>query len=91
MHAGAGDNAVRVFCEDAAAADQEPGQPPSWSLVAEQQQAHPLDVNCVRWHPTTKGLLASAGDDMVIKLWSFQPAGEASKLPNGGGLDSVAS
>ena len=72
MRAGAGDNAVRIFCEDAASS-QDSSQPPSWSLAAEQRQAHPLDVNCVRWHPVKTGLLASASDDAVVKLWMFTP------------------
>ena len=39
----------------------------SWSLIAESS-VHVLDVNCVRWHPHTAGLLASASDDGCIQL-----------------------
>jgi hypothetical protein len=26
----------------------------------------------VRWHPSQQGLLASAGDDGVVKLWQYK-------------------
>ena len=44
----------------------------SFSLLCRREQAHPLDVNCVRWHPSQPGLLASAGDDCCIKLWQWR-------------------
>ncbi|KAL4430857.1 hypothetical protein ABPG75_006113 [Micractinium tetrahymenae] len=47
----------------------------SFRLLCKREQAHPLDVNCVRWHPTDHTLLASAGDDACIKLWRWRPAG----------------
>lgn len=47
----------------------------SFCLLCTRGQAHPLDVNCVRWHPADPGLLASAGDDACIKLWRWRPAG----------------
>lgn len=50
------------------------GAGPSFSLLCKRGQAHPLDVNCVRWHPTDLTLLASAGDDACIKLWRWRPA-----------------
>ena len=34
-------------------------------------EAHEGDVNCVTWHPLEAGLLASCGDDGLIKLWRF--------------------
>lgn len=34
--------------------------------------AHAADVNCVRWHPTVPGLLASASDDGLVKLWLLE-------------------
>lgn len=41
----------------------------SWREAALARNAHKLDVNCVRWHPKDASLLASAGDDGVVKLW----------------------
>ena len=35
-----------------------------------QKSAHDMDVNCVQFHPK-ENLLATAGDDSVIKLWSI--------------------
>lgn len=36
------------------------------------QHAHQGDVNVVRWHPTDTTLLASAGDDGLVKLWRYR-------------------
>lgn len=36
-------------------------------------KAHESDVNCVSWHPHDPSLLASAGDDHVVKIWRFSP------------------
>jgi len=34
--------------------------------------AHDGDVNCVRWHPKDCSLLASAGDDGIVRLWKVR-------------------
>ncbi|TMW62633.1 hypothetical protein Poli38472_005251 [Pythium oligandrum] len=65
---GAGDDAIRVF-QDAAGA---------FELVHNQPKAHTSDINCVRWCPRLEQdqkslLLASAGDDTFIRVWSFTP------------------
>ena len=43
--------------------------------VGGARDAHVLDANCVRWHPTEPSLLASAGDDAAVKLWRVKRAG----------------
>lgn len=45
----------------------------AFRLLCKREQAHPLDVNCVRWHPTDPALLASAGDDGCVRLWRLRP------------------
>ncbi|KAL4418689.1 hypothetical protein ABPG77_001259 [Micractinium sp. CCAP 211/92] len=85
--AAAADEEAAAAAADAAAAepalrdlflqqggDSSGGVGGSFALVCKQGQAHPLDVNCVRWHPADPTLLASAGDDACIKLWRWQPA-----------------
>mmetsp|Transcript_19826 Transcript_19826/g.44949 ORF Transcript_19826/g.44949 Transcript_19826/m.44949 type:complete len:438 (+) Transcript_19826:72-1385(+) len=64
------DNAIRVYRSESS---------PTAPLVldAEVLQAHDGDVNCVAWSPTTPGLLASAGDDNLVKLWRCVPADKA--------------
>jgi WD40 repeat protein len=52
----------------------------TFRLLCKREQAHPLDVNCVRWHPSDPSLLASAGDDCCIKLWRWWPDAEANGL-----------
>ena len=42
---------------------------PGYELLARVEDAHPQDVNCVRWHPTNVTLLASASDNGTIVLW----------------------
>lgn len=34
-------------------------------------QAHNSDINSVKWNPQIPGLLASAGDDGTVKLWTL--------------------
>lgn len=85
--AAAADEEAAAAAADAAAAepalrdlflqqggDSSGGVGGSFALLCKQGQAHPLDVNCVRWHPADPTLLASAGDDACIKLWRWQPA-----------------
>jgi hypothetical protein len=43
----------------------------AWECLVTVQQAHDADVNCVRWHPSRQGFLASAGDDGLVKLWQY--------------------
>ncbi|KAJ0412497.1 hypothetical protein ATCC90586_006864 [Pythium insidiosum] len=68
---GAGDDAIRIF-------QQSQHSAASFELVHQQQKAHTSDVNCVRWCPQLENgsasiLVASAGDDAVIRLWKFTP------------------
>lgn len=62
-----GDDAVRVFKEDATA---DPDQP-VFSLAAQVTRAHNQDVNCVAWNPKEAGLLVSCSDDGDISIWRF--------------------
>jgi len=39
------------------------------TLQYKLENAHDNDVNCVRWNPHKPSLLASSGDDGLIKLW----------------------
>jgi WD40 repeat protein len=75
---GAADDSIRVFIED-------PEQPQGWAMDSpsficdtHKVKAHEGDVNCVRWNPTAgkAHLLASAGDDQVVRLWTFRRSGE---------------
>lgn len=69
-----GSNCIKVFQQsmhyDGA---MDPNAPPaSWHLASHVRQAHDLDVNCVRWHPSRQHLLASAGDDGTVKIWRVE-------------------
>jgi WD40 repeat protein len=61
------DAAAAAAAGDAAAAAGD-----AWECLCSVQQAHDADVNCVRWHPSRQGFLASAGDDGVVKLWQYK-------------------
>uniref|UniRef100_A0A8C5MGW2 Probable cytosolic iron-sulfur protein assembly protein CIAO1 n=1 Tax=Leptobrachium leishanense TaxID=445787 RepID=A0A8C5MGW2_9ANUR len=63
-----GDDAIRVFEEDAGS---DPMQP-TISLTAHMPRAHTQDVNCVAWHPKEAGLLASCSDDGEMAFWQYQ-------------------
>mmetsp|Transcript_38827 Transcript_38827/g.89492 ORF Transcript_38827/g.89492 Transcript_38827/m.89492 type:complete len:385 (-) Transcript_38827:77-1231(-) len=76
---GGGDNAIRVFrvAENAAADSSGEGgegaQPGArLTMVAEVKEAHQGDVNSVRWNPKQPGVLASAGDDQLIRIWTHR-------------------
>jgi len=65
----AGDNAIRVFRENEAALDAL--NAPSFDLVDTRRQSHEEDVNAVVWNPKKDGLMASVGDDGLVKLWRW--------------------
>eukprot|EP01121_Diplochlamys_sp_Union-15-3_P003790 TRINITY_DN13730_c0_g1_i1.p1 TRINITY_DN13730_c0_g1~~TRINITY_DN13730_c0_g1_i1.p1 ORF type:complete len:320 (-),score=62.08 TRINITY_DN13730_c0_g1_i1:41-880(-) len=43
----------------------------TFTLAAKKNNAHSTDINCVAWHPS-EPILASAGDDGLVKLWKFK-------------------
>lgn len=58
-------------CDDIVGDDDGHGQ--RCRLVCSIPEAHcNADVNCVRWHPRNREVLASAGDDGVVKLWRWR-------------------
>ncbi|KAJ7524171.1 hypothetical protein O6H91_18G080600 [Diphasiastrum complanatum] len=65
---GSADDCIRIFAED----PTNVASSVSFCKVLEKQKAHEGDVNSVRWHPKDPRLLASAGDDGVIKIWEFE-------------------
>jgi WD40 repeat protein len=67
---GGADDAVRVYRAGARGAAP--------ALAAEAPRAHGGDVNCVRWHPN-EPLLATAGDDGAVRLWSYADGGGAAE------------
>ena len=73
----AGDNAIRVFRENEEAASTAAATPdgrknaPSFDMAEVRRRAHDEDVNAVAWNPRREGLLASVGDEGVVKLWRF--------------------
>lgn len=70
---GAGDDCIRVFRESEGSSAQ--SDSPSFDLELTAAAAHAGDVNCVAWAPAQNGLLlASAGDDCLVKIWQYEPA-----------------
>lgn len=63
-----GDDSIRVFQE------LQPQEEThiSFDLICSNEKAHSQDVNAVTWNPVIPGLLASCGDDGLVKLWQFQ-------------------
>ena len=62
---GSGDNSITVCSSDNSSL---------LSVQSKRIEAHSGDVNCVRWNPQAASayLLASAGDDGIIKLWRWE-------------------
>eukprot|EP00903_Cladosiphon_okamuranus_P012809 g11971.t1 len=65
----AGDNALRVFYEGGE------GDSAVFGLDVEVNNAHAGDVNCVRWNPSGGGVLATGGDDELVRVWRYAPPG----------------
>lgn len=42
-----------------------------YKVIASVPRAHTGDVNRVAWHPTEPTLLASCGDDGVVRIWRY--------------------
>lgn len=40
-------------------------------IMATEMRAHSGDVNRVAWHPTESSVLASCGDDGLVRIWSY--------------------
>jgi len=64
---GGGDNAIRILRLGPAPVDAER----RLHLDCEAAGAHDGDVNCVAWSPGHEQLLASCGDDGVVRIWSY--------------------
>eukprot|EP00249_Psilotum_nudum_P012581 c23865_g1_i1 orf=150-1292(+) len=62
---GAGDDCIRLFFETR----DDLAQAPGFKMVLKKDKGHSTDVNCVKWHPREPCLLASAGDDCMVKIW----------------------
>jgi len=64
---GAADDSIRIFAEGH-------GEGPSYVQTCHVPKAHAQDVNCVRWNPVQSDILASCGDDFLVKIWKFLPS-----------------
>jgi WD40 repeat protein len=42
-------------------------------LKETKTKAHHTDVNCLRWNPKQINILASCGDDGLIRIWEYKP------------------
>jgi len=65
------DDSIRIFSQDPSNRDE---NQPTFFLVCDKKGAHAGDINCVRWSPTEPNLLATCGDDNVIRIWQIGPA-----------------
>ncbi|RWS24041.1 hypothetical protein B4U80_05817 [Leptotrombidium deliense] len=61
----AGDDRICIFKEDETSEDD-------YRLVCKHESAHLCDVNSVEWNPVDSELLASCGDDNLVKLWRIK-------------------
>ncbi|CAD7695830.1 unnamed protein product [Ostreobium quekettii] len=71
---GCGDNAIRLFSGDkGVSSDGCASGCASYRMLTSVEGAHSLDVNCVKWNPQDPTILASCGDDGLIRMWSYKP------------------
>ena len=77
------DDAINIFRE--ALEERKEDGHSSWNIDWKQEKAHQGDVNCVAWNPAHKGVLASVGDDNLVRVWKYwQPAGDDDAEQGGG-------
>eukprot|EP00943_MAST-04B_sp_MAST-4B-sp1_P003033 g3033.t1 len=41
-------------------------------IICKLEKGHASDINGVTWHPKEKNILATCGDDYVVKIWNLQ-------------------
>ena len=41
-------------------------------LICKVEKGHAADINGVTWHPKDENILATCGDDNVVKLWALK-------------------
>mmetsp|Transcript_14479 Transcript_14479/g.17608 ORF Transcript_14479/g.17608 Transcript_14479/m.17608 type:complete len:475 (+) Transcript_14479:169-1593(+) len=63
---GGGDDTINIYREIDSSPDA-----PLFTLDTSVKKAHNGDINCIRWHPLDGTLLASGGDDGLVKIWKF--------------------
>jgi WD40 repeat protein len=72
---GGGDDSIHIYREEVMnntnGDDMDASDSPLFTIDASVNRAHDGDVNCVRWHPLDGTLLASVGDDGLVKIWKF--------------------
>lgn len=61
------DDSICVYEEE----KQPGGLPSTFSRIVHQEKSHLGEVNCVRWNSRFPYLLASAGDDGLVKVWTL--------------------
>merc|ERR1712038_307322 len=72
---GGGDDSIHIYREisrNTGGSVTSSEEAPLFVTDISVKNAHGGDVNCVRWHPLDGSLLASAGDDGLIKIWKFK-------------------
>lgn len=47
-----------------------------FQVVHEEPQAHETDINCVKWHPSVPGLLATGDDAGFVSIWQYDSSKE---------------
>lgn len=72
--AAGADDCIRVFVEGDKGEGGDPVASTAYTCELTQAAAHGSDVNCVRWNPKLPNVLASAGDDHVVKVWRYNAA-----------------
>lgn len=68
---GSGDDSIHLVRQTSARSEMPTALTETWQVFYTEKRAHSGDVNCVAWSVHDQHLLASSGDDGLVRIWEL--------------------